>query len=121
MEPKVSEYLRPFLRAPYPAHGQSADKGILPFGGEGEHFPGGFHQFLADELAVVVAGNRLVHVEHVVAGGHDHRQIVLLGVALDPGSRHPVYRTPEDSVEQIEGLIRFPGSLAALPGRASCP
>ena len=93
---------------PKAAHGKAAQEGILPPGGQGEGAPGEVHQLLADEPAVIGAGLGVIHIEAVVAAGHHHSQVAVLGPALHPGAADPVGIVAEDAVEQVQG---FKGTL----------
>ena len=97
------------------AHAQPADEGVLPLVREGEHPPGDLHQLLTDPLAVIRVEAGAVHIEAVLTGGHDHRQIPLLGPPLDPGAADPVHMTAPEAVQQIQCLILFQGHI--LPRR----
>ena len=92
-------------------HGKAGDEGILASVRQRE---GGSHdarQLLADERAVVVERNEAVHVVHVVARGHDHGKVLLLGPALDTAIGTPVGVVAKHAVQQIQRLERLGARL----------
>ena len=50
----------------------------------------GSQGLFADELAEIMTGARIVHIEMILAGRHDHGQIVLLRPARDARAGDPV-------------------------------
>ena len=72
------------------AHGKAADEGVLPLAGKWKHPTGHLHQFLTNELTVAVACLGTVHIEGIVAGGHNNAKIPFFRPPLDPGAGDPI-------------------------------
>ena len=87
------------------AHGEASDVSILALVRERECLPGEFHQLFSNEFTVAV--HCVIQIHGVVTGRHHDCQILLLSPPLDPCTEDPVRIVSDDSVKQIECLVRF--------------
>ena len=75
--------------------------------GEGEGVAGETDKVFGDEFSVPVAGDVRITVKFVIAGRHDHTEVVVVGQRLYAGTVYPVGIVAENAVQQVQRFERL--------------
>ena len=94
------------------AHGEPRDHGVLPVQAVAEGVADILRQFFPDEGGIVPALVSAVQIEGVARGGHEDREIILLGHFLGHAAVEPVRVGSGQAVQQDQRL----GGPVIVPG-----